>query len=239
MQMSRKYLYFTSSNKTKTFTTMAYITAAEVKVKREALKAAFPASKGWKFSVRKSDSSCLSVTILAGPEDFSELLGERKYRQYHRTMENDTLKAMFAIINEGNFDKSDSMTDYFHVGFYVHFYIGTYENGYTFVSAKAAEAPKAEELEVVIRENANADMVNFSDEDAKFLRSVQKVANPAESLILKTYLHFKEQGIQPSINDVLDARLEMEALFKKTGWVQGLDAIRSVDLVLKDLTAGK
>ena len=46
---------------------------------------------------------------------------------------------------EANFDKSDSMTDYFHVGWYIDINVGRYNKPYILEGAKAAPAPVVEE----------------------------------------------------------------------------------------------
>ena len=109
---------------------MAYITAKEVKEKRDNLKKTFPRKNGWKFSVKREHSSSIHVTIVESPFN----LGDRKqvnhfYIEDHfktRPAVAKVLKKIYEIVNEGNFDESDISTDYFHVGFYVQIKIGEY-----------------------------------------------------------------------------------------------------------------
>lgn len=42
----------------------------------------------------------------------------------------DFLTKAFAVMNDGNFDKSDIMTDYFHVGWYVKLQFGKWDKPY-------------------------------------------------------------------------------------------------------------
>lgn len=42
----------------------------------------------------------------------------------------DCLNELVPAMNDGNFDKSDIMTDYFHVGWYVDINIGNWKDGY-------------------------------------------------------------------------------------------------------------
>lgn len=44
----------------------------------------------------------------------------------------DFLAEIMPVLNEGNFNHSDSMTDYFHVGWYVDVKIGQYDKPYIF-----------------------------------------------------------------------------------------------------------
>ena len=117
---------------------MAYINKEQVKQIREALKKEFPEIK---FSVRKENHSSVYVSILKSPYDFSDL---PHYRPDYYTSVNHfrvpdckhrrILEKVLEIVRTGSdriwFDKSDSMTDYFHVAFYIHLYVGHWENGY-------------------------------------------------------------------------------------------------------------
>lgn len=117
---------------------MAYINKEQVKQIREALKKEFPEIK---FSVRKENYSSVYVSILKSPYDFSDL---PHYRPDYYTSVNHfrvpdckhrrILEKVLEIVRTGSdriwFDKSDSMTDYFHVAFYIHLYVGHWENGY-------------------------------------------------------------------------------------------------------------
>ena len=117
---------------------MAYINKEQVKQIREALKKEFPEIK---FSVRGENHSSVYVGILKSPYDFSDL---PNYRSDYYTNVNHfyvpdckhrkILEKVLKIIKTGSdktwFDKSDSMTDYFHIAFYIHLYVGHYEKGY-------------------------------------------------------------------------------------------------------------
>lgn len=117
---------------------MAYINAEQVKQIRESLKKEFPEIK---FSVRGENHSSVYVGILKSPYDFSDL---PNYRSDSHTNVNHfrvpdckhrkLLEKILKVIKTGSdktwFDKSDSMTDYFHVAFYIHLYVGHYEKGY-------------------------------------------------------------------------------------------------------------
>lgn len=113
---------------------MAYITKDEVKNVREQLKKAFPK---FKFSVSGGNSLSLNVSIMSGPEDFSEVLGQWKniqlneYHLYQYGRFEKLFSAIFDVMKSQNwFDESDSMTDYFHTAYYLHLSIGKWDKPY-------------------------------------------------------------------------------------------------------------
>lgn len=126
---------------------MAFINKEHVKQIRESLKKAFPEIK---FSVRKENHSSVHVSILKSPYDFSDL---PHYREDYYTSVNHfrvpdcthrkLLEKILEIVRTGSdrvwFDKSDSMTDYFYVAFYIHLYVGHWEKGYEMVSWEEAK----------------------------------------------------------------------------------------------------
>lgn len=124
---------------------MAYISAKEVKVMREEIVKLFPKNSGWKFSISLSDHTGVNVVILESPFK----LIENKYVNLHpmhikemfdgRENVQAAIEKIFEIVNRGNFDKSDPMTDYFHVGWYVHFYIGNWDKAFKWNKQKIKE----------------------------------------------------------------------------------------------------
>lgn len=115
---------------------MAYINKEETAVIRKELKAAFPK---YKFSVRNRHHTSISVSVMSGPLDFSDLSeGHKQVNQYHLEKSPDDYpkaevkfwEKALKIINKKNFDNSDSMTDYFHVGFYLDIEVGQYDKPY-------------------------------------------------------------------------------------------------------------
>ncbi len=112
---------------------MAYVSKEKMKQVREDLKKEFPTKQGWKFSIKKRDYAVVDVAIMKSPFDF-----ETEYMQLNQyCLEEDfsgekrkELEKVLDIINEGNFDKSDVMTDYFHVGFYINLSIGRWDKPY-------------------------------------------------------------------------------------------------------------
>ncbi|MEY2703525.1 MAG: Sinorhizobium phage phiM7 [Bacteroidota bacterium] len=113
---------------------MAYMSTEHAAKIRKNLKEAFP---GFKFSITKHHHSSICVSILESPLDFSKDFeknesGYIQLNQYYldRYSHSDILKQMYNIINKGNFNDSDIQTDYFHVGFFVHFNIGQWNRPY-------------------------------------------------------------------------------------------------------------
>lgn len=113
---------------------MAYISTAEVKNIRNKLKEKFPQ---FKFSVSGGNSLKLHVSIVSGPEDFSEYTGEYKsfeVNQYHLGGYG-KFSELFAKIydvmkSENWYDKSDSMSDYFNTAYYMSLSVGKWNKPY-------------------------------------------------------------------------------------------------------------
>lgn len=108
---------------------MAYITKEQISEKRVAIKKAFPAKKGWKFSVRNENHSTLAVDIMQYPKEYD--FGERASVNHFWIDDSDfgekekaVLKEINDIMHEGHWDKSDSMSDYFHCSWYNSLAIG-------------------------------------------------------------------------------------------------------------------
>ncbi len=127
---------------------MAYISAAEVKVIRDNIKAAFPVKDGWKFSVRGDNHTAVRVALMAYPKGY-EFPGHASVNHYHidrmesvGDKEKEVLKKVSAIVHEKHWDKSDIMTDYFNCAFYVTIEIGKWDKDAVMVEPKAKKAPK-------------------------------------------------------------------------------------------------
>ncbi|SRR5579885_2634418 len=120
---------------------MAYITADRTKAIKKELTKKFP---NLKFSVKNEHYTSVSVAITAGDVDFSDILDGRDHIQLNHYWIKDfypahskLLQQIFSIVNAGNYDNSDSMTDYFDVGFYVTMGIGRWDKPYQ-LTRKAA-----------------------------------------------------------------------------------------------------
>lgn len=101
---------------------MAYITSEEVKEIRNEIKASFP--KTFKFSITREHHCRVNVSLMQAPIEIEAHLN-RNFKN-HKTIK----KIIDAIVNKKNFDLSDSMTDYFHVGFYSHIQVGQWDKPY-------------------------------------------------------------------------------------------------------------
>lgn len=124
---------------------MAYITAKEVKAIREQLKAEF---KGFKFSVRKGTGGhSVSVNILSGPVDFTDIMHEPGHAQINqhwlgRTGDHsdmfekmyDIMKTAPASVEGGRpwYNNSDAMIDYFDTAYYMNLDVGSWHKPYVY-----------------------------------------------------------------------------------------------------------
>jgi hypothetical protein len=104
---------------------------------------------GVKGSLKINNHSTLVLTIREGRLDFeSDYLLEKEgnkvyvnpyYVKEHFVGESlEFLAKALEIMNAGNWDKSDTMTDYFNVGWYVDVHIGTWEKPYQVTGTLAA-----------------------------------------------------------------------------------------------------
>ena len=125
---------------------MAYV-SQELKAKLSPLIKSICKNYGVKASLAVSNHSTLVLNIKSGSIDF--------FKSYNRDLDkpengniqvnpywyNDDfdgaakefLSEVITAMNEGNFDKSDSQTDYFHVGWYVNVNIGQWDKPYELV----------------------------------------------------------------------------------------------------------
>lgn len=119
---------------------MSFITKSEVSEIRKELKKVFPEVK---FSVTGANSSKVTVAVMSSPLDFSEFEKPYVSNINYRDLEGKKSQKFFdKILNiihtapgkaEGGqewFDKSDSMTDYFHTAFYIDISIGKWDKAY-------------------------------------------------------------------------------------------------------------
>lgn len=117
---------------------MAYITKEKVAEMRKAIKKAYPAKEGWKFSVRKDGYTAVNIRLMQFPAEY-------KFKEGHSTInprwlernaesigwgekELDVVRTMDAVAHEGHWDESDIMTDYFNCAWYVSLSFGMWDN---------------------------------------------------------------------------------------------------------------
>jgi hypothetical protein len=109
-----------------------------------ALKDIIP--KDWKYSLRVDNHSAIILAIRSAPIDlFAILNSDRDYsknkyaqlnHQYIDKVFNDAAVTAIMVkardaLNLDNFDHSDSMTDYYHVGHYINMHLGTWDKPFT------------------------------------------------------------------------------------------------------------
>jgi hypothetical protein len=121
---------------------MAYLTKENAAEKRAALKKAFPTKDGWKIFVRNEHYSTLQVTVMQYPKDY-DFPGYAQLNAYVPVnmdreelssngqplgrKEAEAVNKMIEIMDEGYWDESDIMTDYFHSAYYKSLHIGRWD----------------------------------------------------------------------------------------------------------------
>jgi hypothetical protein len=123
---------------------MAYITSESVKEMRNAIKSLYPAKQGWKFSIVRDHYSSVRCSILSAPVELrlnTELTNQSVnnfWIESNYEGKNEVAKEILLninnILNLNNFDKSDAMSDYFHVGHYVNISIGEWDKPFQLVN---------------------------------------------------------------------------------------------------------
>jgi hypothetical protein len=124
---------------------MAYMNQEKKAKIAAALKNVVP--KGWKYSLAVRNHSSIVMNIKSAPVDLVKAFGGDDYisaysgqhvyyadvNPYHyrnHLGDHDELKdvfdKIFEALNIDNFDESDIMTDYFHVGHYVNVNVGSF-----------------------------------------------------------------------------------------------------------------
>jgi hypothetical protein len=92
--------------------------------------------KDWKWSVSVEHRSTIVLTISKAPVDLNAM-APHGLNEYHLDLNFsgellETFKKIRAALNLDNFDNSDPMTDYFHVGHYVNIRIGKWNKPFIF-----------------------------------------------------------------------------------------------------------
>jgi hypothetical protein len=104
---------------------MAYVTKERTAEVKKQLKKEFP---NFKFSVTTEHHSTLKVCILQAPIKFVDKDNAVLNTYYPEKYEHpEILKKIFNIVNQGNYNHSDSQRDYFDVGFYVNIQQGRWD----------------------------------------------------------------------------------------------------------------
>ncbi len=154
---------------------MAYITSEQVKEMRDMIKKAFPASKGWKWSVTKEHHSAVVAALMQYPAGYDFHVDKDGYQQvnhywfdkpnvdgemHYGKKETKVLQKVNEILHTGHWDESDIMTDYFDCSHYVILHIGKWDR--PAVQAK----PKASKAKTVVKKAVTS---AYTQRDKDFL----------------------------------------------------------------------
>jgi DNA repair protein RadC len=187
---------------------MAYISSAEVQQKRNQIKELFPAKQGWKFSITRRDHSCLDVTILKAPLNLLDGAKgeERGYTQVnHFYLEGykhqEILQKIVNVCMHGNFDKSDLMADYHHVGFYFHLSIGDYNKPFEVLELKPKNEVSKPIESIRYREVFSVGELKVTYESKQ--KALNKISESEHAYDI----------IKPFFKDCIDYREEMFAVY--------------------------
>lgn len=136
--------YIGSANKGQNI--MAYIDSKTIKKFRDAIKAEYPASKGWKWSVTGHNHSSVKASLMAYPKGYI-FPGRASVNHFwldesgYGKKEIAVLKKVKEILHSEHWDKSDIMTDYFNCAYYVTMEIGKWDRDAVMTTPKAKKKP--------------------------------------------------------------------------------------------------
>lgn len=113
---------------------MAYMNQEKKKMLAPGTKAVLK-KYGMKGSISVRHHSSLVVTLISGKIDFADKhVNEYHIENHHEGVAKDFLLELVDAMNGceeiQNFDKSDPMTDYFHVGWYIDISVGKFDKEY-------------------------------------------------------------------------------------------------------------
>src|SRR5210317_347568 len=141
---------------------MAYVSQADKKELAPAIKKVL-SKYGMKGSISIRHHSTLVVTLQSGAIDFGEYTHGDGYiqvnvyhieRHYKGKAQKFLTELLTAMKGPGWFDKSDSMTDYFHVKHYCDINVGSWNKPYILQTPKAAVKTSKKVVGVKIPANA-------------------------------------------------------------------------------------
>lgn len=131
---------------------MAYMNQERKSILAAALKKVVPT--GWKYTLAVRHHATIVMTITEAPVDLiaeinacalggdRHVVGHTTLNPYHYERSFGpslkTMRAIFEALNTGNHDRSDLMTDYFDVGWYVDVNIGRRERDFVCNDARTA-----------------------------------------------------------------------------------------------------
>jgi hypothetical protein len=124
---------------------MAYVSPEKMEKVKCSIREAYPY---FKWSISKEHHSTIRVTLLESDYDFSGYLNGQKYESVNhywmRDCKDENVKNLFTdvlkIIKSDDFyDRSEPMTDYFDVSYYISLSIGRYDKPYKQNKKKESE----------------------------------------------------------------------------------------------------
>lgn len=93
---------------------------------------------GMKGTLAIENYSAVVLNIKSGPIDFGveyDQVNTRWVNEQYTGVAREFLMKAVEVLNTGNYDNSDTMTDYFDIGWYVRINIGRWDQKYQVVSA--------------------------------------------------------------------------------------------------------
>lgn len=125
---------------------MAYVAHELIEQARVSLKEAYPAKKGWKFSVTGRNTSSLNIKVMKAPESakLPELIMDINQYWIQENAEKAGWSPEFVklaeklseIAHAGHWDKSEIQTDYFHCSHYINIGVGKWNRPCEIVEGK-------------------------------------------------------------------------------------------------------
>jgi len=124
---------------------MAYISKEEVKEMRVAIKEMFPAKSGWKFSITRSHSSSINVTIKEAPIDLDPCnKGNFQVNQYYIDEHYEDYPILRDVLNsikncitnrKDHYDRNagDMGADYGDCTYFYNISVGSWKNDFILV----------------------------------------------------------------------------------------------------------
>ncbi len=106
---------------------MAYVTKEKLTEVRTKLKKQFP---NIKFSVTQQNHMVLVICVMKSNIDFSDLKNNKEINIYSLNQykqHTEFFQKLVNIVMAGNHNNSDTMTDYYDVGWYVTLRVGKYD----------------------------------------------------------------------------------------------------------------
>ena len=114
---------------------MAYLSSEEVTARRNEIKKAFPAKKGYKFSITRHHYSGIDIAIMSAPIDFGtdhKQVNEYYIAEHYEGKQRDFLLKINEIAGKGSYNRNagDLGADYGDMTFFVSVSIGKWNKAF-------------------------------------------------------------------------------------------------------------